>query len=78
MQESKIHFHIRLDESSRFYDRAFDIYDVHPDGVLYAYPISTGEYASGIGKFDWYWDGEKIIQKNLKTGETVKVFSLKP
>lgn len=78
VQESKIHFYVKIDESDKFFDRAFDNYTVWSDGSINPYTMASAEAAFLIGKFIWYWDGEKIIQRDRKTDEPIKVFSLKP
>lgn len=34
-------------------------------------PIRSADYLFGVGRFEWFWDGTHITQKNPKTGGMV-------
>lgn len=67
--QSEIRFFIRVNKD--FVDRKYK-YTVLPDGRIQPYPMTSSDAIFGVGMYDWYWDGNTIIQKNPKTGKTVK------
>ena len=78
VSESKIRFKIRLNDSNgnRALDKTYD-YTVESDGRLETVGVTSVDAAFGVGRFDWYWDGEKITQKDTRSNAPAKVFMLK-
>ena len=73
---STIHFYVRLNESSAgpgMLERTYQ-YTVLRDGRVQPYPVRSADAVFGIGKFDWYWDGEKILQRDPRSAELITSF----
>jgi len=66
---STIRFRIMLEEQrpSRIVDRTYQ-YEVLPNGRLQPHPMTSEEVMTGIGRFDWHWDGEQITQVDVRKG----------
>lgn len=67
--KSDIRFRIVLDEQGTggIVDRTYQ-YEVQPNGRLQPYPMTSTEVMTGIGRFDWHWDGEQITQVDARKG----------
>lgn len=50
-------------------------YSVSPDGRIMPGPMRSAEYEPGILKWDWYWDGEAIVQTDPKSKASPRSFS---
>jgi hypothetical protein len=71
----RIHFKVIAGEDgTRMIDRSCE-YSVWPDGRLQPLPLSSQEVLTGIGKFDWRWDGLAIVQSDPRAPDRpAKVF----
>jgi hypothetical protein len=68
--QSKISFHIKLDKQiDEMITREYK-YTVLSDGRIQPFPLRSVDAVLGVGKFDWYWDGQNINRTNPKTNET--------
>lgn len=65
----EIKFHLKVDE--RFVDHTYD-YTVQANGRIYLSPQVSSDILLGVPKYQWFWDGKAIIQKQPKTGESTK------
>ena len=66
---SGISFRVKVED--RVVDRKYD-YTVLPDGRIHPSPLVTSDIQVGVAKFDWFWDGQAIIQRDPATGESAK------
>jgi hypothetical protein len=64
-----IRFRVKVDE--RVVDRSYS-YTVLPDGRIHPSPLVSSDIQLGVAKFDWFWDGQAIIQKEPRTGQAAK------
>lgn len=73
-----IHFKVLAGEDgARTIDRSCQ-YSVWPDGRLQPHPLASQEVLTGIGKFNWRWDGEAIVQSDPRYPDRPpKVFELR-
>lgn len=67
--KSDIRFRIMIDERGigSIVDRTYQ-YEVLPNGRLQPYPMASTEVLTGVGRFDWHWDGEQITQLDARKG----------
>jgi hypothetical protein len=77
--ESELHFRVRVDEKhpERLIDRTFS-YTVEKDGEIIPHTMTSIEAAFGVGRYDWYWDGETIIRRDWRSGETANFTRKRP
>lgn len=74
---SEIRFQIRRgdpQETERL-DQTYQ-YTVRPDGEVIAFPQRSVEMLTGVARFDWYWDGKSIQQKDIKNRLPDKIYTL--
>ena len=65
------------EDRTKMIDRSCE-YSVWPDGRLQPHPLASQEVLTGIGKFDWRWDGQAIVQSDPRTpARSTKVFELR-
>jgi hypothetical protein len=64
--ETQVRFHIRGGglRQDRILDHTYPEYTVMDDGEIRPGPMTSDDAAAGVGWFDWYWDGENIVQKD--------------
>jgi hypothetical protein len=74
--ESELQFYVNIgdDKDPRFLNRAYS-YSVADDGLICPYPATSVDAAYGIGKYSWYWDGRRIVQRDSEE-RLVKYFTL--
>jgi hypothetical protein len=77
-QDEDLHFVLTITEDGqqRVFDRSYS-YTVLPDGRIQPHPVRSADAVFGIGRFDWYWDGNEIIQK-APSGAEVNRFVRQP
>jgi hypothetical protein len=63
VSESQMRFRIAL--NGQRIDRTLT-YQVWPDNRIQVYPMASQELVTGIGTFEWHWDGEQITQTTLR------------
>jgi len=75
--ESEMRFHVKIHDMGpdSYMDRTYP-YTVMPDGRIQPLEMRSVDAAFGIGRFAWYWDGERITQKDKKSDAPVKIFVL--
>ena len=62
-------FRVKVDD--RVVDRKYS-YTVRSDGRIHPSPLVSSDIQLGVAKFDWFWDGQAIIQKEAGTGQAAK------
>jgi hypothetical protein len=68
VSESEIRFKIMFGSDGGIpVDRTYK-YEVWPNGRVQPFPMASEEAVSGIGKFDWQWDGSQITQTDPRNG----------
>lgn len=79
VRQSEMHFVIRIDRDGqkKILDRTYG-YTVLPDGRIQPHPVRSADAVFGVGSFDWYWDGTRIIQKDPKSNEPINSFARRP
>jgi hypothetical protein len=67
-------FHVRVGPPGRetIVTREYE-FSVGQDGRIQAHPLRSVEAAFGVGRYDWWWDGEKIVREDPRTG-SVELF----
>ncbi len=75
--DSEICFHVRIrdEDPTSYIDRTYS-YSVQQDGRIRVRPMRSVDAVYGVGRFRWYWDGQKIIQEDPKSGRALKQFVL--
>ena len=64
VQGRKITFRVFVDDArTKLSDRTTEFY-LWPEGTLVPYTLASQEMLTGIGKFDWSWDGIAIRQSD--------------
>jgi hypothetical protein len=58
----KITFRVFVDDARTQLSNRSSEFDVWPDGKLVPHPLASQEMLTGIGKFEWRWDGRVIVQ----------------
>lgn len=71
VSQTEITFYIKID--NYIIQRKLN-YSVLPDGTINLYTMASSELLTGIGRYEWYWDGKNIIQRDFKTGDLIKKF----
>jgi hypothetical protein len=60
----KITFRVFLDDArAQLSNRSLE-FDVWPEGKIVPHPLASQEMLTGIGKFEWHWDGRAIVQSD--------------
>jgi hypothetical protein len=74
VQKSKIRFHINLrnEKGEKLLDQEYQYYSVWTNGRILPRPLRSVDAVYGVGRYDWYWNGEAILRKDPKTGETAQ------
>ena len=75
VRESQLYFHVRIDDRhpDRLVNRTCDYGVVKGHIALDSDRAATSvEAAFGFARYDWEWDGEAIIRRDPRTGETVR------
>ena len=70
VDDSKIVFAIKIGsgEIHPIVTREYD-YTVNSDDRIQPYPMTSVDAGLGIGRFDWWWDGDVIVREDPRTGE---------
>jgi len=60
----KIIFRVFVDDARTQLSNRSSEFDVWPEGKIVPHPLASQEMLTGIGKFDWRWDGSAIAQSD--------------
>jgi hypothetical protein len=76
--ESRMRFQIRLPVENRevSLDKTYS-YTALDNGRIEPLGITSEEWVFGIGRFDWFWNGETITQKDTRSEAPTKIFRRK-
>jgi hypothetical protein len=79
VRDQEIHFIVTISHEGRkeVLDRRYN-YTVLPDGRIQPHPVRSVDAAFGIGRYDWYWEGGEIVQRNPDGGADINTFVRKP
>ncbi len=66
---TKIRFHVKVNDG--FVDHVYD-YAVESDGRIRLSPQVSSDILLGVPKYQWFWDGKVILQREPRTGESVE------
>lgn len=75
VRDQEIHFVVTIEHegNQQVLDRKYS-YTVLPNSRIQPYPVRSVDAAFGIGRYDWYWEGGEIVQRNPDGGADIETF----
>jgi len=70
VEGERMRFHILDEKEGPSSDKEY-YFTVLPDGRIQPYPLASAEAALGIGKYDWFWNGDRIVRTIPHSGQSV-------
>jgi hypothetical protein len=64
IEGGKITFRVFVDDARTQLSNRSSEFDVWPEGKIVPHPLASQEMLTGIGKFEWRWDGSAIVQSD--------------
>ncbi len=75
VDSDKIWFYLKGNNGEIILNKKYK-YQVYTDGRIVPHTMSSSEYIQGIGQFNWYLEGGKVIQKDRTQTNIISVFTL--